>query len=55
MVPGSPYLTFNYAKATPLITSGQGAITAFNGTALATGAKGQLNNIFFYRVFTCHI
>lgn len=37
MVPGSPYMTFNYANATPRFTSGQGLITSFAGTSVASG------------------
>lgn len=40
-VPGSPYLTFQFAGATPLITSYQGAITNFAGQGVATGGTGQ--------------
>ncbi|KAF7981371.1 hypothetical protein HWV62_33845 [Athelia sp. TMB] len=37
MVPGSPYLTFSFTSATPLLTSGQGAITSFSGTTVTSG------------------
>jgi endo-1,3(4)-beta-glucanase len=40
LVPGSPYMTFQYAGATPLLTSMNGGITSFNGNNLATGASG---------------
>jgi endo-1,3(4)-beta-glucanase len=44
MVPGSPYLTFEFANATPLFTSGQGQITSFNGTSVITGGPaGKFN------------
>ncbi|KAI0044919.1 glycoside hydrolase family 81 protein [Auriscalpium vulgare] len=39
LVPGSPYLTFNYAGATPVFTSGQGLITSFGGTAVPNGGS----------------
>ncbi|KAH8928622.1 glycoside hydrolase family 81 protein [Atractiella rhizophila] len=35
MVPGSPYITLNYAGATPKLTSQNGAITSFNGQAVS--------------------
>ncbi len=37
LVPGSPYMTFKYAAATPLLTSGNGGIKSFNGKELAVG------------------
>ncbi|KAA1468498.1 glycoside hydrolase [Dentipellis sp. KUC8613] len=37
LVPGSPYLTFDYAGATPVFTSGQGAITSFGGQSIDNG------------------
>lgn len=40
-VPGSPYMTFQYASATPLLTSYQGAITNFAGTTVPTGGQGK--------------
>ncbi|KAG6847887.1 hypothetical protein H0H93_005187, partial [Arthromyces matolae] len=39
LVPGSPYLTFSFSGATPVLTSRQGAITSFNGQTLGTGAS----------------
>ncbi len=42
LVPGSPYMTFQYAGATPLLTSMNGGIQSFNGQALAVGASGTL-------------
>jgi endo-1,3(4)-beta-glucanase len=42
LVPGSPYMTFEYRSATPLLTSLNGGITTFNGQNLATGASGKL-------------
>ncbi|OAA76585.1 Glycoside hydrolase, family 81 [Akanthomyces lecanii RCEF 1005] len=35
LVPGSPYMTFKYTAATPLLTSGNGGIKALNGKTLA--------------------
>lgn len=40
LVPGSPYLTFEYDAATPLLTSMNGGIQSFNGEALDVGASG---------------
>lgn len=37
LVPGSPYMTFSYKGATPLLTSQGGAIQSFNGKTLANG------------------
>ncbi|KAG0651291.1 hypothetical protein D0Z07_1589 [Hyphodiscus hymeniophilus] len=39
LVPGSPYMTFQFAGATPLLTSMNGGITSFNGQTLAAGAS----------------
>ncbi|KAI0434200.1 glycoside hydrolase family 81 protein [Xylaria sp. FL1042] len=39
LVPGSPYMTFEYEQATPLLTSVNGGIQSFNGHALSTGAS----------------
>jgi endo-1,3(4)-beta-glucanase len=39
LVPGSPYMTFQYAGATPLLTSMNGGIASFNGKTLAVGAS----------------
>ncbi|KAH8161252.1 hypothetical protein CIB48_g6994 [Xylaria polymorpha] len=39
LVPGSPYMTFEYKQATPLLTSVNGGIQSFNGHALSTGAS----------------
>ncbi|KZP11846.1 glycoside hydrolase family 81 protein [Athelia psychrophila] len=58
MVPGSPYMTFNFAGATPLLTSGQGPITSFNGSTVtsgvsATGSKFTVvNNIGTYVIYS---
>ncbi|KAF8310367.1 glycoside hydrolase family 81 protein [Clavulina sp. PMI_390] len=38
-VPGSPYMTFLYASATPLITSYNGQITTFNGVTVTTSGS----------------
>lgn len=46
LVPGSPYMTFQYAGATPLLTSMNGGIQSFNGQTLAVGASGMLYSIF---------
>jgi endo-1,3(4)-beta-glucanase len=37
LVPGSPYMTFEYARATPLLWTMNGPISTFNGQALDTG------------------
>lgn len=37
MVPGSPYMTFKYQSATPVLMSRNGGITSFNGKTLNTG------------------
>ncbi|KAK5994100.1 Glucan endo-1,3-beta-D-glucosidase -like protein [Cladobotryum mycophilum] len=37
LVPGSPYITFQYSGATPLLTSQSGGIVSFNGKAIAAG------------------
>ncbi|KAI0452042.1 glycoside hydrolase family 81 protein [Xylaria acuta] len=39
LVPGSPYMTFEYKQATPLLTSINGGIQSFNGHELSTGAS----------------
>jgi endo-1,3(4)-beta-glucanase len=39
LVPGSPYMTFQYTGATPLLTSMNGGIASFNGKTLAVGAS----------------
>lgn len=39
-VPGSPYVTFEYNQATPLLTSLNGNIKSFNGEALTSGSNG---------------
>jgi endo-1,3(4)-beta-glucanase len=37
LVPGSPYMTFEYKSATPCLTSLNGGIVTFNGQKLGTG------------------
>lgn len=39
MVPGSPYVTFDFTDSTPILTSGQGAITSFTGTSVTSGGS----------------
>ena len=40
-VPGSPYVTFEYSKATPLLTSLNGNIKSFNGQTIESGENGM--------------
>jgi hypothetical protein len=40
-VPGSPYMTFQYTKATPSLKSMHGGIKSFNGQALAVGGTSR--------------
>lgn len=40
LVPGSPFLTFKYTAATPLLNTVNG-IKSFNGQALAVGSSGK--------------
>ncbi|RDB25146.1 putative endo-1,3(4)-beta-glucanase 2 [Hypsizygus marmoreus] len=47
LVPGSPYLAFSYAGATPRFTSAQGAITSFSGRALGTGSSATVSGTKF--------
>ncbi|KAA1467678.1 glycoside hydrolase family 81 protein [Dentipellis sp. KUC8613] len=47
LVPGSPYLTFNYAGATPKFTSGQGLITSFGGQNIADGGSATVSGTRF--------
>ncbi|KAF4343989.1 glycoside hydrolase family 81 [Fusarium beomiforme] len=37
LVPGSPYMTFEYKSATPLLTALNGGIKSFNGKVLSNG------------------
>jgi hypothetical protein len=39
MIPGSPYLTFQYAKATPILSSSNGGIQSVNGVNVTTGTN----------------
>ncbi|KAL1861660.1 hypothetical protein VTK73DRAFT_6991 [Phialemonium thermophilum] len=39
LVPGSPYVTFQYNGATPLLTAMNGGIQSFNGQTLSNGAS----------------
>ncbi|GAP93386.1 putative glycoside hydrolase family 81 protein [Rosellinia necatrix] len=39
LVPGSPYMTFEYKQATPLLTSINGGIQSFNGHTLNVGSS----------------
>ncbi|KAI1171449.1 glycoside hydrolase family 81 protein [Nemania sp. FL0916] len=52
LVPGSPYMTFAYAGATPLLTSANGGIASFNGNALSTGASSTATGTTFTVVDT---
>ncbi|TRX92714.1 hypothetical protein FHL15_006388 [Xylaria flabelliformis] len=47
LVPGSPYMTFEYKGATPLLTSINGGIKSFNGNALSTGASSSATGTTF--------
>jgi endo-1,3(4)-beta-glucanase len=40
LVPGSPYMTFQYKSATPLLTTLNGGIKSLNGKALSGGNTG---------------
>jgi hypothetical protein len=37
MIPGSPYLTFQYAKAAPILSSTNGGIQSVNGVNVTIG------------------
>lgn len=41
LVPGSPYLTFSYSRATPKLDSANGAITSFAGNTLDGTTSGK--------------
>ena len=41
LVPGSPYMTFEYSGATPKFTSGQGLITSFANTTISEGGSSE--------------
>lgn len=46
MVPGSLYLTFRFATATPAITSQNGTISSFAGQSVtAGGAAGAIETL----------
>lgn len=45
LVPGSPYMTFEYSGATPLLTSMNGGIKSFNGQTLEVGGSGMCDYI----------
>lgn len=47
LVPGSPYMTFQYDGATPLLTSMNGGIQSFNGQTLAVGATGMSQSVLY--------
>ncbi|KAI8633667.1 glycoside hydrolase family 81 protein [Xylariaceae sp. FL1651] len=47
LVPGSPYMTFEYKQATPLLTSVNGGIKSFNGQTLSTGASASATGTTF--------
>ena len=42
MVPGSPYITLQYAAATPLLTSLRGNIASVNGVTVGSGSKSDM-------------
>jgi endo-1,3(4)-beta-glucanase len=46
LVPGSPYVTFDFDGATPLFTSTQGGIKSFNGQDLSPGDSGKYQLMF---------
>ncbi len=48
LVPGSPYMTFQYSGATPSLKSMHGGIQTFNGQELAVGGTGG----YFPRIFS---
>lgn len=41
LVPGSPYVTFEYKSATPLLTTLNGGIKSFNGKAMSGSNTGM--------------
>lgn len=47
MVPGSPYMTFEYSGATPKFTSGQGLITTFAGSPISEGGSARASGTQF--------
>ena len=44
LVPGSPYMTFEYSGATPKFTSGQGLITSFANTTISEGGSSEYSS-----------
>ncbi|KAK4235357.1 glycosyl hydrolase family 81-domain-containing protein [Achaetomium macrosporum] len=52
LVPGSPYMTFAYNAATPLLTSMNGGIKSFNGQALTDGGSATATGTQFTVVDT---
>lgn len=42
LVPGSPYMTFEYEESTPLLESQRGGIRSFNGRDLGEGDTGEI-------------
>ncbi|KAL1734063.1 glycoside hydrolase family 81 protein [Schizophyllum commune] len=47
LVPGSPYMTFEYSGATPKFTSGQGLITSFANTTISEDGSTTANGTEF--------
>ncbi|OBT43365.1 hypothetical protein VE00_05701 [Pseudogymnoascus sp. WSF 3629] len=47
LVPGSPYMTFEYFGATPLLTSMNGGIKSFNGQTLEVGGSASITDTEF--------
>jgi endo-1,3(4)-beta-glucanase len=47
LVPGSPYMTFQYSQATPLLKAMHGGIQTFNGQTLAVGGTGEFPSHLF--------
>ena len=45
LVPGSPYMTFEYSGATPKFTSGQGLITSFANTTISEGGSSEYSSL----------
>jgi endo-1,3(4)-beta-glucanase len=41
LVPGSPYMTFEYKSSTPLLTALNGGIKSFNDKTLSSGGSGK--------------
>ncbi|THH05220.1 hypothetical protein EW146_g9962 [Bondarzewia mesenterica] len=47
MVPGSPYLTFQFASSTPKFASGQGIITSIGGTSVSDNSQATVSGTKF--------